>query len=108
MKLQIVSVALISALATSISNAQSFQLVKDLYPETESLLYDYDAGMTYFDGKIYFTSYYGDIVVSDGTSSGTQIISNLGMQKMTALDYHKNRFVPMGNKLYYKNSKNKL
>lgn len=108
MKLQILSVALISALATSISNAQSFQLVKDLYPETESLLYDYDAGMTYFDGKIYFTSYYGDIVVSDGTSSGTQIISNLGMQKMTALDYHKNRFVPMGNKLYYKNSRNEL
>lgn len=108
MKKFLFTVAFIGSLAVGTANAQSFQLVKDLYPETESLLYDYDAGMTFFDGKLYFTSYYGDIVVSDGTSSGTQIISNLGMQKMTALDFHKNRFVPMANKLYYKNSKNEL
>ena len=100
MKKFLFTVAFIGSLAVGTANAQSFQLVKDLYPETESLLYDYDAGMTFFNGKLYFTSYYGDIVVSDGTSSGTQIISNLGMQKMTALDFHKNRFVPMANKIY--------
>ncbi len=89
-------------------NAQSFKLVKDLYSKKDSLLYDYDAGMTYFNGKLYFTSYYGDIVVSDGTAEGTEIISNLGMPHMTALDFNKNRFLPMGGKLYYKNKKNWL
>ena len=101
MKRILLSIALCGILTTA--NTQSFQLVKNLYDQTESLLYDYDAGMTYFNGKLYFTSYYGDIVVSDGTSSGTQIVSNLGMTHMTALSFHKNRFVPMGNKLYYKN-----
>lgn len=90
------------------TNAQSFKLVKDLYPQTENILYDYDAGMTFFNGKIYFTSYYGDIVASDGTSAGTAILSNIGMQKMTALDFRKNRFVPMGGKLYYINHRNEL
>ncbi len=90
------------------ANAQSFQLVKDLYPQTENILYDYDAGMTFFNGKVYFTSYYGDIVASDGTSAGTSILSNIGMQKMTAMDFRKNRFVPMGGKLYYINSRNEL
>ena len=90
-------------------NAQNFELVKDLYPSTENLLYDYDAGMTYFQGKLYFSSYYGDIVVSDGSASGTSIISNLGMEKMTALGSDvKNRFFPMGGKLYYKNRRNEL
>lgn len=106
MKRILLLIALCGVLTTL--NAQSFQLVKNLYEKTESILYDYDAGMTYFDGKLYFTSYYGDIVVSDGTSSGTQIVSTLGMQKMTALSFHKNRFVPMGNKLYYKNRRNEL
>ena len=106
MKRILLSIALCGVLTTA--NTQSFQLVKNLYDQTESLLYDYDAGMTYFNGKLYFSSHYGDIVVSDGTSSGTQIVSNLGMTHMTAFSGHKNRFVPMGNKLYYKNSKNKL
>ena len=106
MKRILLLIALCGILTTA--NTQSFQLVKNLYDQTESLLYDYDAGMTYFNGKLYFTSYYGDIVVSDGTSSGTQIVSKLGMQKMTVLSFHKNRFVPMGNKLYYKNRRNEL
>ncbi|MCC6703044.1 MAG: T9SS type A sorting domain-containing protein [Fluviicola sp.] len=89
-------------------NAQNFELVKDLYSSTDNLLYDYDAGMTYFQGKLYFTSYYGDIVVSDGTDVGTTIISDLGMRKMTALDFQKNKFVPMGGKLYYANRRNEL
>lgn len=108
MKLNIFQVLVTFFVGTFSAKSQTFQLVKDLYPSTEHLLYDYDAGMTYFNGKLYFTSYFGDIVVSDGSSSGTQIISNLGMQKMTALDFHKNRFVPMGDKLYYKNRRNEL
>lgn len=107
MKKIILSALLFGAIQTQ-SIAQSFQLVKDLYPSTDNLLYDYDAGMTYYNGNIYFTSYYGDIVVSDGTPSGTSIISNMGMQFMTALDFKKNRFVPMGGKLYYINRRNEL
>jgi ELWxxDGT repeat protein len=108
MKRKLLLVALFNVWTFAMVSAQSFQLVKDLYPQKDSLLYDYDAGMTYFNGKLYFTSYYGDIVVSDGTAAGTEVISNLGMKHMTALDFHKNRFVPMGGKLYFKNKKNKL
>ncbi len=95
-------------LLISTSKAQSFQMVKDLYPQTESMLYDYDAGMTYFNGKIYFTTYYGDIAISDGTAAGTEIISNLGMVKMTYASFQKNRFIPLKGKLYYKNHKHEL
>lgn len=100
--------ALLGSITFSTANAQSFQLVKDLYPQTESLLYDYDAGMTYFNNKLYFATYYGDIAVSDGTSAGTEIISNISMPHMTALDFRKNRFVPMGGKLYYISKYNEL
>ena len=95
-------------LLISTAKAQSFQMVKDLYPQTESLLYDYDAGMTYFNGKLYFTTYYGDIATSDGTTAGTEIISNLGMVKMTYFSFQKNRFIPLKGKLYYKNHKHEL
>ena len=49
MKRILLLIALCGVLTTL--NAQSFQLVKNLYEKTESILYDYDAGMTYFDEK---------------------------------------------------------
>jgi ELWxxDGT repeat protein len=108
MKKILTLLALWGGFSFSIANAQSFQLVKDLYPQTNNLLYDYDAGMTYFNNKLYFATYYGDIAVSDGTNAGTEIISNISMPFMTAMDFRKNRFVPMGGKLYYISKRNEL